>query len=188
MMDELSQVGNARGKHATAEAVRLIESPLGPMTAVACGDALCRLWFAAPDATAVVRPSSPGADSDAGGAAAQPAAVLDRLERELAAYFDGSLRHFGVPLRPEGTMFQLRVWAALLDIPYGQTRSYTEQARAIGRTDAVRAVASANGDNPIAIVVPCHRVIGADGSLTGYGGGLDRKRWLLDHEQGPRLF
>jgi AraC family transcriptional regulator, regulatory protein of adaptative response / methylated-DNA-[protein]-cysteine methyltransferase len=106
-----------------------------------------------------------------------------QLKQELAAYFEGSLVTFDTPLEPAGTEFQQATWRVLKSIPYGQTRSYGEQAKMLGRPSAVRAVARANGDNPIAIVVPCHRVIGADGSLTGYGGGLWRKRWLLHHEQ-----
>ncbi len=106
-----------------------------------------------------------------------------RLEEELAAYFEGSLTVFTTPLDPAGTEFQQAVWRVLREIPSGETRSYGEQASMLGRPSAVRAVARANGDNPIAIVVPCHRVIGADGTLTGYGGGLWRKRWLLHHEQ-----
>ncbi len=110
-----------------------------------------------------------------------------QLETELAAYFDGTLREFRSPLQPAGTEFQQRVWQVLKSIPYGETRSYGEQARLLGMPSAVRAVARANGDNPLAIVVPCHRVIGADGKLTGYGGGLWRKRWLLHHEQQHRI-
>jgi len=105
-----------------------------------------------------------------------------QMEEELAAYFSGTLRTFSTPLQPVGTDFQIAVWQLLKSIPHGETRSYGAQARLLGRADAVRAVARANGDNPIAIVVPCHRVIGSDGRLTGYGGGLWRKRWLLHHE------
>jgi AraC family transcriptional regulator, regulatory protein of adaptative response / methylated-DNA-[protein]-cysteine methyltransferase len=105
-----------------------------------------------------------------------------RLEAELTRYFDGSLAAFTVPLVLAGTEFQERAWRALRAIPHGETRSYAEQARMIGMPSAVRAVARANGDNRIAILVPCHRVIGADGRLTGYGGGLWRKQWLLHHE------
>jgi methylated-DNA-[protein]-cysteine S-methyltransferase len=101
---------------------------------------------------------------------------------QLEEYFAGTRRDFDLPLAPHGTGFQLAAWRALRDIPFGETRSYAAQARAIGRPEAVRAVGAANGRNPISIIVPCHRVVGADGSLTGYGGGLDRKRWLLDHE------
>jgi methylated-DNA-[protein]-cysteine S-methyltransferase len=105
---------------------------------------------------------------------------------QLEEYFAGARRDFDVPLAPQGTGFQLAAWRALRDIPYGETRSYAAQARAIGRPDAVRAVGAANGRNPISIIVPCHRVVGADGSLTGYGGGIDRKRWLLEHERAWR--
>ena len=108
--------------------------------------------------------------------------VSRQLEQELNAYFEGQLYAFTVPLVPAGTEFQRAAWRVLESIPYGETRSYGAQARLLGRPSAVRAVARANGDNPIAIVVPCHRVIGADGTLTGYGGGLWRKRWLLHHE------
>jgi methylated-DNA-[protein]-cysteine S-methyltransferase len=105
---------------------------------------------------------------------------------QLEEYFAGTRRDFDLPLAPRGSGFQLAAWRALRDIPYGATRSYAEQARVIGRPDAVRAVGAANGRNPISIIVPCHRVVGADGSLTGYGGGLDRKRWLLEHERAWR--
>lgn len=108
--------------------------------------------------------------------------VSRAMERELEAYFDGTLRDFATPIGTPGSEFQQRVWQALREIPYGEVRSYEEQARAIGEPGAVRAVARANGDNRIAIVIPCHRVIGSDGKLTGYGGGLWRKRWLLHRE------
>ncbi|MBO0838982.1 MAG: methylated-DNA--[protein]-cysteine S-methyltransferase, partial [Actinobacteria bacterium] len=101
---------------------------------------------------------------------------------QLDAYFAGELTEFSLPLAPAGTQFQRQVWAALQQIPYGQTWSYGQLAEKIGNPAAVRAVGLANGRNPIAVVIPCHRVIGADGSLTGYGGGLDRKRFLLDLE------
>lgn len=107
---------------------------------------------------------------------------LTTARARFAAYFDGSSRHVDLPLRPAGTNFQREVWQALCAIPYGETASYADIARAIGRPRAVRAVGAANGANPLAVVVPCHRVIGADGSLTGYGGGLPAKRWLLAHE------
>ncbi len=105
------------------------------------------------------------------------------LEKELGRYFAGELREFTVPLVTPGSPFQQRVWSGLREIPYGETRSYGQQARALGDPKAVRAVARANGDNRIAIVIPCHRVIGADGKLTGYGGGLERKRFLLELER-----
>ena len=102
---------------------------------------------------------------------------------QLGEYFAGDRRDFDLPLAPVGTPFQQAVWQVLRTIPFGETRSYAAQAVALGRPSAVRAAAAANGRNPIGIVVPCHRVIGTDGSLTGYGGGLWRKRWLLGHEQ-----
>lgn len=101
---------------------------------------------------------------------------------QLRRYFDGELRDFDLPLDLHGTPFQLEVWNALRDIPYAATASYADIARAISRPKAVRAVGAANGRNPVAIIVPCHRVIGANGSLTGYGGGLPRKQYLLQHE------
>jgi methylated-DNA-[protein]-cysteine S-methyltransferase len=107
---------------------------------------------------------------------------------QLDAYFAGSLRRFELALAPQGTAFQRRVWNALLAIPYGTTLSYGELAGRLGDPKAARAVGLANGRNPIAIVIPCHRVIGASGRLTGYGGGLDVKRFLLSLERGPGLF
>ena len=109
--------------------------------------------------------------------------VLMQAVRELTEYFAGTRRTFTVPIGPEGTDFQLKVWAALRDIPYGETRSYGAIAAAVGSPKASRAVGGANHHNPIAVIIPCHRVIGADGSLTGYGGGLDKKEFLLDLEQ-----
>ncbi|MBS1582767.1 MAG: methylated-DNA--[protein]-cysteine S-methyltransferase [Bacteroidetes bacterium] len=118
-------------------------------------------------------------------------AALTEAHRQLDAYFSGTLTVFDLPLAPSGTGFQRAVWRALSDIPYGATISYGELARRIGQPDAARAVGLANGQNPIAIIVPCHRVIGASGTLTGYGGGLARKHWLLTHERRlrePELF
>ena len=115
-------------------------------------------------------------------------AVLARTAAQLAEYFTGRRRAFELPLEPRGTPFQRTVWDALLALPYGQTTSYGALARAIGQPDAVRAVGTANGANPLPIVIPCHRVIGADGSLTGYGGSLPVKRWLLALERGDSLF
>ncbi len=107
---------------------------------------------------------------------------LEPVARQLMQYFEGKLEEFDVVLDLHGTPFQVEVWKALCTIPFGATASYGELARDIRRPSAVRAVGSANGRNPVSIIVPCHRVIGSDGSLTGYGGGLDRKRFLLDHE------
>jgi methylated-DNA-[protein]-cysteine S-methyltransferase len=153
-----------------------VNSPIGPLTLVAEHGKLSGLYFGeqrhAPD------PASLGTTGDA---SAEPFASA---ASQLAAYFDGRLTAFDLPLAPSGTQFQLRVWAALQTVPYGQTMSYGQLASKIGSPAASRAVGLANGKNPIALIIPCHRVIGADGSLTGYGGGLDRKRFLLDLERG----
>lgn len=101
---------------------------------------------------------------------------------QLKEYFEGVRTNFNLKLNPQGTQFQQKVWQELLNIPYAKTRTYLEQTKALGDIKAIRAVASANGKNPIWIVIPCHRVIGSDGSLTGYAGGLWRKKWLLNHE------
>lgn len=111
---------------------------------------------------------------------ADPALLAARAQ--LEEYFAGTRKDFQLALNSKGTEFQQKVWAALLEIPFGETRSYGEQARLIGDHKAVRAVGLANGKNPIPIIVPCHRVIGADGSMTGFGGGIERKKWLLAHE------
>ncbi len=102
--------------------------------------------------------------------------------QQLHEYFEGNLKEFSFKTNPKGTEFQQKVWKALLEIPYGKTISYLELSRRLGDEKAIRAVAAANGKNPLWIVVPCHRVVGSDGSLTGYAGGLHRKKWLLDHE------
>lgn len=112
-----------------------------------------------------------------------PNALTDTCKTQLDAYMSGRRTSFDVPLRFSGTDFQKKVWHALLDISYGQTATYGQQAKRINNAKAVRAVGAANGQNKHNIIVPCHRVIGANGSLTGYGGGLDRKKWLLAHEQ-----
>jgi len=109
--------------------------------------------------------------------------VFAAAREQMAAYFKGELREFDVALAAAGTPFQKVVWRALMDIPFGETESYGALAKRIGHEGAARAVGLANGHNPIAIIVPCHRVIGSNGSLTGYGGGIERKKWLLEHEQ-----
>jgi len=109
-------------------------------------------------------------------------AAFDDIRTQLGEYFAGERQEFDLPLNLGGSPFQTLVWNALIDIPYGETTSYGKVAVAIGHPDGPRAVGLANGQNPVPIIVPCHRVIGANGSLTGYGGGLDAKRWLLDHE------
>ncbi|MFO0748449.1 MAG: methylated-DNA--[protein]-cysteine S-methyltransferase [Myxococcota bacterium] len=151
--------------------------PLGPLRLVASPTALVELTFAEHRGA---RPLPARA------VAAADHPVLGRAARELERWLAGDLRAFEVPLAPRGTAFQRAVWDALRAIPYGATRSYSELAAALGRPSATRAVASANRMNPLSIVVPCHRVIGRDGSLTGYAGGLAAKAWLLAHEAPAR--
>jgi len=112
--------------------------------------------------------------------------LLEDAVYQLQEYFEGVRDSFSLALNPNGTDFQKRVWDALQDIPYGKTVSYLELSKTLGNVKAIRAVAAANGKNPLWIVIPCHRVIGSDGSLTGYAGGLHRKKWLLDHESPAR--
>jgi methylated-DNA-[protein]-cysteine S-methyltransferase len=150
---------------------RTIDSPIGPLTLAGSGSVLANLRMV--DQT--YKPSRAGWSAD-------PGAFNDAVD-QLGAYFAGELTDFDIELDLRGTEFQQRVWKALLTIPYGETRSYGEIAEQIGAPGSARAVGLANGHNPIAIVVPCHRVIGANGSLTGYGGGLDRKRTLLELEK-----
>jgi len=111
--------------------------------------------------------------------------VLQNAVKQMEEYFEGKRNTFDFPINPQGTDFQKKVWKALLEIPFGKTTSYQELSIQLGDVKAIRAVASANGKNPLWIVVPCHRVIGSDGSLTGYAGGLWRKKWLLEHETPP---
>jgi methylated-DNA-[protein]-cysteine S-methyltransferase len=150
---------------------RTIDSPIGPLTLAGRGGVLTNLRMV--DQT--YEPNRADWSPD-------PGAFGDVVE-QLAAYFAGELTDFDIALDLRGTEFQRRVWKALLTIPYGETRSYGEIAEQIGAPGSARAVGWANGHNPIAIVVPCHRVIGASGRLTGYGGGLDRKRTLLELEK-----
>jgi methylated-DNA-[protein]-cysteine S-methyltransferase len=149
------------------------ESPVGPLLLMSDGRSLIGLHT----------------DSDKHRPAVQPDWIRDEagtpfaeVKTQLCAYFEGRLTKFDLQLAPQGTEFQLRVWRELRGIPYGETISYAELARRIGRPQASRAVGHANARNPISIIVPCHRVIGADNSLTGYAGGLERKRMLLAHE------
>ncbi len=157
-----------------------IETPLGPMLAGADDEALRLLEFT----DRRMLETQLRRLQRRLGCALVPGdgAILADTAAQLGEYFDGQRREFTIPVAPAGTEFQQDVWRELRAIPYGRTRSYGEQAAAMGRPEAVRAVARANGDNPVAVIVPCHRVIGADGSLTGYGGGLWRKQWLLELE------
>ncbi|MGC9540748.1 methylated-DNA--[protein]-cysteine S-methyltransferase [Streptomyces sp. UG1] len=155
----------------------VIDSPYGPLTLVAEDGVLCGLYMTGqrhrpPEETFGERDETPFGET------------IDQLE----AYFRGELKEFTLELRLNGTDFQRRVWNQLCTIPYGETRSYGQLADALGNSGASRAVGLANGKNPIGIIVPCHRVVGTNGSLTGYGGGLDRKKRLLDFESGSALF
>ena len=115
-------------------------------------------------------------------------APIDSIEKEIGAYFDGTLQNFKTPVRLHGSDFQKSAWRVLQKIPYGQRRSYGEQAEALGRPCTTRAVANANGANQLAVVVPCYRIVRSNGDLGGYGGGLERKPWLLDHERSKIIF
>lgn len=160
-------------------------TPLGEMVAFISERGLCLLEFS--ERTRGLDREIAQVQAARGGPAELGESALTRqLGRELAEYFAGQRQTFDVPLDLVGTPFQQDVWRALLTIDYGHTRSYAEQARQVGRPTAMRAVAAANGANKISIVVPCHRVIGSDGSLTGYGGGVPRKHWLLALERGER--
>ncbi|MER5945633.1 methylated-DNA--[protein]-cysteine S-methyltransferase [Streptomyces sp. NPDC001904] len=155
----------------------VVDSPYGPLTLVAADGTLCGLYMTdqrhrPAEETFGVRDERPFG------------AVIDQLN----AYFQSELTTFDLPLALAGTPFQRSVWAELQRIPYGETRTYGELATALGKPNASRAVGLANGKNPVGVIVPCHRVIGANGDLTGYGGGLDRKRRLLDFERGTALF
>jgi methylated-DNA-[protein]-cysteine S-methyltransferase len=148
--------------------MKTIASPVGELRLFARGDAL----------TGVYAGMQTPPEARAG-----KARILDRAAEQLAAYFAGELTVFDLPLAPEGTEFQQKVWMQLRAIPFGETRSYGQLATKLRRPTASRAVGAANGRNPLGIIVPCHRVIGANGDLTGYAGGLPMKKWLLAHEQ-----
>jgi len=148
----------------------VIDSPVGRLLARVSDAALVELSFVDPSQAAALPPRD-----------SHP--VLMRTRQQLGEYFAGRRTSFDLPLRPQGSGFEMRAWDYLKTIPFGQTRTYGQQAAGIGDPHAARAVGKANGANRIAIIIPCHRVIGAGGKLVGYGGGLDRKRWLLDHER-----
>ena len=154
-----------------------MNSPVGTLTLVATRVGLSELWFDKPAAGEVRR--------DIGRPSPRHPVLVESV-RQLREYFAGERRQFEMPLDLSGTEFQRRAWRGLLEIPFGETRTYAEHASRIGHPRAVRAVGAANGRNPIAIVVPCHRLVGSDGSLTGFGGGLPAKAWLLDLERKAR--
>lgn len=156
--------------------IAYLQSPLGNLRLQSDGVALTGLYMEG-EMESAAAPPPPAAGTP-------EIAALAAAGHQLQQYFAGTRRGFDLPLNAAGTPFQRRVWQALLEIPYGATWSYGRLARHLGSPAAARAVGLANGSNPISIVIPCHRVIGANGSLTGYGGGLPRKRWLLTHERG----
>jgi methylated-DNA-[protein]-cysteine S-methyltransferase len=151
-----------------------MDSPLGTLTITASDTGVRAVTFPAESERRV-----PLSESVKG----EPHPVLERTERQLGEYFAGDRLEFDLPLDPVGTEFQQAAWTALCTIPYGETVSYGEQAGRMGDARKARAVGAANGRNPISIIVPCHRVVGADGSLTGFADGIDSKAWLLDHER-----
>ena len=158
-----------------------LTSPLGELILLAQDDRLCGLYFGENTELVSQRPRTYEDSSSP---------VLKETVTQLSAYFAGELTTFDIPVHLSGTTFQGQVWQALSSIPYGTTVSYLHVAQHIGRSAAIRAVGQANGKNPISIIYPCHRVIGSNGTLTGYGGGIARKQWLLQHEKrhrpGPR--
>lgn len=164
-------------------------SPLGPLTIVASSNGLVAvLWPDDEPSRVRLERNDAGAPIDSAAVDAADseaaAAVLRSTASQLDEYFDGDRQEFDLPLDLRGTEFQVTVWQSLADIAYGETATYAQQAATIGRPSAVRAVGGANGRNPVSIVLPCHRVVGASGKLTGFAGGLDAKRFLLDHEAG----
>lgn len=161
-----------------------LETPLGKMLLIADEKALYLLEFSnwkGLDYTVEKLCTKTGRELISG-----PTPIAKLVKTELDAYFEGNTHTFQTPLRPLGTPFQVDAWEALLKVPYGETKSYRDQASAVGNPLAVRAVARANATNPIAIIIPCHRIINHNGQLGGYGGGLDRKQWLLNHEKEQR--
>lgn len=156
-----------------------IDSPVGSLTVVVSATGLRAVLWPDDDADRVPDVVRVDPRSTAPTAARM---IIEDVARQLAEYFDGSRTEFDVPLDPVGTEFQREAWWALRQIPYGETVSYGEQADMLGDRNKARAVGAANGRNPIPIVVPCHRVVGSNGHLTGFAGGLDAKAWLLDHE------
>ena len=157
---------------------RRVATPIGELTLIAVEEGLLAILWPGPEQKPLKLPEHLIEDAH------HP--VLAATAGQLDEYFDGKRTTFDLPIAPRGTPFQLLAWQALRNIPYGETRSYGEQAVSIGRPTAVRAVGGANGRNPIPIVVPCHRVVGSTGTLTGFGGGLNTKRWLLEHERKHR--
>lgn len=168
-----SNPNNDTDRLASALTSQTIASPVGDLRLVATDQALVAVLWPNERQGRVTFACEPIAGSND---------VIETTRRQLDEYFAGTRRTFDVPLDARGTEFQQLVWASLSEIPYGETATYSKQAAAIGRPRSVRAVGAANGRNPLSIVLPCHRVVAADGSLAGFAGGLETKRWLLDHE------
>lgn len=185
----------------TQQFTKQVDSPIGRLLLVADGQSLSNLLFANDDPARVLDAEiaegavAEGRTADGevagdevtegknGSAGANEPAVLTEAANQLADYFAGKLRKFELDLKPVGTEFQLSAWRALDDVAYGETRSYQEQAAAIGKPKAVRAIGAANGKNPLPIIRGCHRIVGSNGSLTGYGGGIEVKQFLIDLER-----
>lgn len=146
---------------------KYIDTPIGLLEVLTSEDALLAVTFV--EEKAEDSPDAP--------------AILENACAQLKEYFAGERQSFDLPLLPDGTEFQKEVWNALLQVPFGRTSTYKKQSQSLGKPKAIRAVGTANGKNPIAVVIPCHRIVGSDGSLTGYASGLSRKDWLLKHEQ-----
>lgn len=158
-----------------------IDTEIGPIIAATVDEELCLLEFNEPKRLA--REIEELKNYFKTDIIEAESALLEKIKSQILEYFNGTRRDFTLPLVTFGTAFRKSVWHELLRIPYGTTRSYHEQSVALGSPRSIRAVANANGMNRISILIPCHRVIGSDGSLTGYGGGIERKRWLLEHEK-----
>ncbi len=150
-------------------------SPIGTLTVVVSDVGVCAVWWH--------DDPRPGSDAPTTSPTAAQQQLLDSTMHQLGEYFAGTRTEFDLPLDPQGTAFQRAAWDVLRSIPYGTTMTYGQQAVALGDPNKARAVGAANGRNPIGIIVPCHRVVGASGALTGFAGGLDAKAWLLEHEQ-----
>jgi AraC family transcriptional regulator, regulatory protein of adaptative response / methylated-DNA-[protein]-cysteine methyltransferase len=174
----------AKSKDSEIISVYPLVTPLGPMLAGSVKGGICLLEFR--DRRMLEREMEIIQKRFKAAVVTAKTDHIRTLEKQLKEYFKGERKDFDLPLSPAGTPFQKAAWDALMKIPYGETRSYRQQAAAVNRATAVRAIARANGDNRIAIIIPCHRVIGSDGSLTGYGGGLERKKFLLDLEKNSR--
>ena len=168
-----SRIVGAREKEAMKlKTICTFNSPLGPVSVVESEGALVEVLFGIPEKSEAKTGTSP---------------LLQEAEKQLREYFDGVRTQFDLPLQPEGTEFQKKVWQALLSIPYGETRTYKEVAELVGNVNATRAVGGANNKNPLGIVVPCHRVIGANGKMVGYAGGVEFKEYLLQLEKSHKL-